>query len=39
VKRPAGQKNVKALMDEGLQVKPDVEVRLPYYTGKLDPVP
>ncbi|MGF6495518.1 enoyl-CoA hydratase/carnithine racemase [Luteibacter sp. 621] len=39
VKRPAAQKNVKALMDEGLQVKPDVEVRLPYYTGKLDPVP
>lgn len=39
VKRPQGQKNVKALMDAGLQVKPDVEVRLPYYTGKLDPVP
>lgn len=39
VKRPNGSKNVKALMDEGLQVKPDVEVRLPYYTGKLDPVP
>lgn len=39
VQRPQAQKNVKALMDAGLQVKPDVEVRLPYYTGKLDPVP
>lgn len=39
VKRPQGQANVKALMDEGLQVKPDVEVRLPVYTGKLPPVP
>ncbi|UPG96465.1 enoyl-CoA hydratase/isomerase family protein [Luteibacter aegosomatissinici] len=39
VKRPAAQKNIKVLMDEGLQVKPDVEVRLPEYTGRLEPVP
>ena len=33
--RPQGQKNVKRLMEMGLQRNPDVETRLPYYTGTL----
>ena len=33
--RPQAQRNIKRLMEMGLQVKPDVEQRLPYYTGTL----
>jgi len=33
--RPQGQQDVKRLMEMGLQTKPDVEKRLPYYTGTL----
>ena len=33
--RPQAQKNIKRLMEMGLQTKPDVEKRLPYYTGTL----
>lgn len=35
VQRPAAQQRVKQLMELGLQEKPDVEKRLPEYTGKL----
>src|SRR6266446_10649465 len=35
VQRPAAQQNIKRLMEMGLQTKPDVELRLPYYTGTL----
>jgi len=35
VQRPAAQQRVKQLMELGLQQKPDVEKRLPEYTGKL----
>jgi enoyl-CoA hydratase/carnithine racemase len=35
VQRPPAQKNIKQLMESGLQVNPDVEIRLPYYTGML----
>ena len=34
--RPQAQQNLKRLMQMGLQTKPDVENRLPYYTGTLD---
>jgi enoyl-CoA hydratase/carnithine racemase len=33
--RPQAQKDIKRLMEMGLQTKPDVEKRLPYYTGTL----
>jgi enoyl-CoA hydratase/carnithine racemase len=33
--RPQVQQNIKRLMEMGLQTKPDVEKRLPYYTGTL----
>jgi enoyl-CoA hydratase/carnithine racemase len=33
--RPQAQRNLKRLMEMGLQTKPDVEKRLPYYTGTL----
>jgi enoyl-CoA hydratase/carnithine racemase len=33
--RPQVQQNIKRLMEMGLQIKPDVEERLPYYTGTL----
>jgi enoyl-CoA hydratase/carnithine racemase len=33
--RPQPQQNLKRLMEMGLQTKPDVEKRLPYYTGTL----
>jgi enoyl-CoA hydratase/carnithine racemase len=33
--RPQPQQNLKRLMEMGLQAKPDVEKRLPYYTGTL----
>jgi enoyl-CoA hydratase/carnithine racemase len=35
VQRPAAQQRIKRLMEMGLQTKPDVEQRLPYYTGTL----
>jgi enoyl-CoA hydratase/carnithine racemase len=35
VQRPQAQQNIKRLMEMGLQTKPDVEKRLPYYTGTL----
>jgi enoyl-CoA hydratase/carnithine racemase len=35
VQRPQGQQRIKRLMEMGLQTKPDVEKRLPYYTGSL----
>jgi len=35
VQRPAAQQRVKQLMELGLQEKPEVEKRLPEYTGKL----
>ena len=35
VRRPQAQQNIKRLMEMGLQTKPDVEKRLPYYTGTL----
>ncbi|MGO4221734.1 enoyl-CoA hydratase/isomerase family protein [Lysobacter sp. TAF61] len=35
VQRAAAQQRIKQLMDLGLQVNPDVEKRLPVYTGKL----
>jgi enoyl-CoA hydratase/carnithine racemase len=35
VQRPAAQQRIKELMELGLQQKPDVEKRLPEYTGKL----
>ena len=34
VQRPATQHRIKQLMDMGLQQNPDVEKRLPVYTGK-----
>lgn len=34
--RPQAQQNIKRLMEMGLQTKPDVEKRLPYYTGTLN---
>jgi enoyl-CoA hydratase/carnithine racemase len=33
--RPQAQKKIKRLMEMGLQTNPDVEKRLPYYTGTL----
>ncbi len=33
--RPQAQQNLKRLMEMGLQTKPDVEKRLPFYTGTL----
>jgi enoyl-CoA hydratase/carnithine racemase len=33
--RPQAQQNIKRLLEMGLQTKPDVENRLPYYTGTL----
>jgi enoyl-CoA hydratase/carnithine racemase len=36
-RRPQAQQNLKRLMEMGLQTKPDVEKRLPYYTGTLAP--
>jgi enoyl-CoA hydratase/carnithine racemase len=33
--RPQAQQKIKRLMEMGLQTKPDVEKRLPYYTGTL----
>jgi enoyl-CoA hydratase/carnithine racemase len=33
--RPQAQQNIKHLMEMGLQTKPEVEKRLPYYTGTL----
>ena len=33
--RPQAQQNLKRLMEMGLQTDPDVEKRLPYYTGTL----
>jgi enoyl-CoA hydratase/carnithine racemase len=35
VHRPQAQQNIKRLMEMGLQTKPDVEKRLPSYTGSL----
>jgi enoyl-CoA hydratase/carnithine racemase len=35
VQRPPGRQNIKRLMEMGLQTTPDVEKRLPYYTGTL----
>ena len=35
VKRPQAQQSLERLMEMGLQTKPDVETRLPYYTGTL----
>jgi enoyl-CoA hydratase/carnithine racemase len=35
VKRPAAQQRISALMELGLQTNPDVEKRLPDYTGKV----
>jgi enoyl-CoA hydratase/carnithine racemase len=35
VGRPQAQERIKTLMEWGLQKNPDVEARLPYYTGKL----
>jgi enoyl-CoA hydratase/carnithine racemase len=35
VKRPQAQQDIKQLMEFGLQSDPDVEKRLPVYTGKL----
>ena len=35
--RPQAQQNIKRLMEMGLQTQPDVEKRLPYYTGTLAP--
>ena len=35
--RPEAQQKLKRLMEMGLQTKPDVEKRLPYYTGTLSP--
>lgn len=34
-RRPQAQQSLKRLMEMGLQSKPDVEKRLPYYTGTL----
>ncbi|MGF7136818.1 enoyl-CoA hydratase/carnithine racemase [Paraburkholderia sp. EB58] len=36
VQRPAAQHDIKALMDLGLQKKPDVEIHLPRYTGEVN---
>jgi enoyl-CoA hydratase/carnithine racemase len=33
--RPQAQQNIKRLLETGLQTKPEVEKRLPYYTGTL----
>ena len=33
--RPQAQQKIKRLMEKGLQTNPDVEKRLPYYTGTL----
>ena len=35
VKRPAAQQRISQLLEQGLQTNPDVERRLPDYTGKL----
>lgn len=35
VQRPAAQQRITQLMKMGLQTNPDVETRLPYYTGQL----
>jgi enoyl-CoA hydratase/carnithine racemase len=35
VQRPRAQQNIKRLMERGLQVNPDVEKRIPHYTGML----
>jgi enoyl-CoA hydratase/carnithine racemase len=35
VQRPPAQRNIKRLMEMGLQTEPDVERRLPFYTGTL----
>jgi len=35
VQRPQAQQNIKHLMEMGLQTKPEVEKRLPHYTGTL----
>ncbi|WP_342456040.1 hypothetical protein [Variovorax sp. S12S4] len=39
MKRPAAQKRLSELMELGLQTNPDVERRLPEYTGKLGQSP
>jgi enoyl-CoA hydratase/carnithine racemase len=39
VQRPQAQWRVKKLMELGLQVQPDVEIRLPEYTGTLGSAP
>ena len=39
VKRPSAQKRLSELMELGLQTNPDVERRLPEYTGKLGQSP
>jgi enoyl-CoA hydratase/carnithine racemase len=36
VQRPAAQQNIKKLMELGLQKKPDVEIHLDQYTGKVN---
>lgn len=36
VQRPAAQRNIKKLMELGLQKKPDVEIHLDRYTGKVN---
>jgi enoyl-CoA hydratase/carnithine racemase len=36
VHRPQAPQNIKRLMEMGLQANPDVEKRLPYYTGTLN---
>ena len=38
-RRPQAQKNIKRLLEMGLQTKPDVENRLPDYTGTLGKQP
>ena len=38
-RRPQAQKNIKRLLEMGLQTKPDVENRLPEYTGALGKQP
>ena len=36
VQRPAAQRNIKRLLDLGLQKNPEVEINLPIYTGKVN---
>lgn len=36
VQRPAAQRNIKRLLDLGLQKNPEVEINLPTYTGKVN---